>query len=130
MRRVLSVLLLAFGGWMLMAEAVAAFFDMDPGLGDNAMVIGIFGVISLVPLMLGAWASPGRRWRELGLTILIAAGIAAFCGVSAIAMFLDPGFKPYLAPPPKIGFAPVVGIVNALLIAGCGWLLYRRPAAR
>ncbi len=129
MRRVFSVVLLVFGGWMLLTEAVGAFFDVDPGLGDNAAVIGIFALISLIPLMLGAWASPGRRWRELGLTILIAIGMAAFCGLATMAVFLDPGFKPYLPPMPKFEFTPVLGVVNAVVIGALGALLYRSGKA-
>jgi hypothetical protein len=127
MRRVVSVILFVIGGWFLLTEAVVAFFDAEPGTADNLAMIGIFAAISIVPLLLGAWASPGRRWRELGLTILIATGFAAFCGVSTIAVFLDPAFKQIVLqqPMPKIEFAPVIGAANALAIAALGWLLHR-----
>lgn len=125
MRRAVSVLLFAFGGWMLTGQLASAFFDVEPGAADNAMLIGVFGLIAGVPLLLGAWASPGRRWRELGLTILIAAGIAMFCGVMVLMLFMDPAFMRYMPPPPDIELAPAWGVVNLLVIALVGGLLYQ-----
>lgn len=125
-RRVLSVLLFAFGGWMLVSEVIVAFLDMGPGVGDSAVLVGIFVVLAGLPLLLGAWASPGRRWRELGLTMLIAIGLAIFSAISTVVVLADPGMKPFLPPMPKIQFALVVGAANALAIAALGWLLFRR----
>lgn len=127
-RRVVSVLLFVFGGWMLASELAVAFFNMEPGLRDSAILIGIFVPVAGIPLLCGVWASPGDRWRELGLTLLIAAGVMLFCAITMLAFFLDPGFKPYMPPMPKIEFAPIIGIVNLLVIAALGWLLYRRPS--
>jgi len=124
-RRVLSILLFVFGGWMLMSEAIAAFIDAGPGHADSAMLITIFAVIAGLPLLLGAWASPGSRWRELGLTILIATGTALVCGISTVVVLSDPGMKQFLPPIPRINFAPVVGAVNLFALAVLGWLLYR-----
>jgi hypothetical protein len=133
MRRALSVLLFLLGGWMLMTEVAAAFLDAMPGLGDSALFIGVFGGLALVALVLGAWASPGPRKRELGVTILIAAGSALFCAIAAVVMFLDPGFTQFLPEMPKIALAPAVGAVNLVIVAAIGGLLYRRggrPEAR
>jgi hypothetical protein len=124
-RRVLSILLFVFGGWMLVSEIFIAFFDMEPGVGDNAMIVGIFATLAIIPLLLGAWASPERRWQELGLTILIAVGVGLICGVSMLVVLVDPGFKPFMPSMPKMQFAPVMGLVNALVVAAIGWLLYR-----
>lgn len=125
MRRAVSVLLFAFGGWMLTGELVSAFMDVEPGAADNALLIGVLGLIAGVPLLLGAWASPGRHWRELGLTILIAAGIATFCGVMILVLFMDPAFMRYMPPPPPdIDLAPAWGVLNLLVVALVGWLLY------
>jgi cation transport ATPase len=125
MRRVLSILLFVFGGWMLMSEAITAFFDAEPGLADSAFLVAIFAVIAGLPLLLGAWASPGERWRELGLTILIATGTALICGICTVVVLSDPGMKQFLPPMPKINFAPAVGAVNLFALAVLGWLLYR-----
>lgn len=126
MRRALSILLFIVGGWMLVAELMIAFLDLEPGLGDGAIVIGLCAVVSGIPLLLGAWASPGERWRELGLTILIATGVALFSGMSTALIVIDPGFKPFIPMMPKYAFAPAIGTVNLILVGGLGWLLYRR----
>lgn len=131
MRRFISTLLFVFGGWMLMAELMLAFFDMKPvGTDIIVFVIGLFAVLAGLPLLLGAWASPGARWRELGLTILIAVGITLFTGLSAVAVFLDPFMMRYMPPMPDMEFAPIVGLLNLLAISAIGWLLYRRQIAR
>lgn len=124
-RRVLSILLFVFGGWMLMSEVICAFLDIEPGLGDSALLIGIFAVIAGLPLLLGACGSPGLRWRELGLTILIATGVALVCGISTFIVLEDPGMKQFLPPTPKINLAPFVGAANVLALAALGWLLFR-----
>lgn len=136
MRRFVSVIFLALGGWLLMAEPVMAFMDFGPGLREaQPLLLLVCLVMAGVPLAVGVLLSPGERWRELGLTILLAVGAALFCGVSLAAMLLDPGFKqfmPLMPPMPKIGVAPIAGAINLLILTGLGWLLYRRrsPAAR
>jgi hypothetical protein len=129
MRRAVSTILFVLGGWMLSGEVLVAFFDVEAGLSDNAMMIALLMIFAAVPLLLGAWASPGQRWRELGLTILIAAAIALFCGLTALVMFMDPAFARYMPPLPEIRVAPVVGAVNLLVISAVGWLLYQRPVS-
>lgn len=125
MRRILSILLFVLGGWILASELFAAFIDVEPGVGDNLFLIALFGIIAAVPLLLGAWASPGERWSELGLTILISAGFGAVGGVSALAILLDPESKPYLPPMPKMDFAVGIGAANLVVITAIGWALYR-----
>lgn len=125
MRRILSILLFVLGGWILASELFAAFIDVEPGVGDNLFLIALFGIIAAVPLLLGAWASPGERWSELGLTILISAGFGVVGGVSALAILLDPESKPYLPPMPKMDFAVGIGAANLVVITAIGWALYR-----
>jgi hypothetical protein len=131
MRRVVSILLFVLGGWMLSSEIVTAFIDVQPGLRDSAIFIALFGVIAAIALLFGAWASPGQRWRELGLTILITAGLAIFCGAAMAVVLMDPGAKPLLPPMPSISIAPVIGIANLLVVSASGIALYRsgRPQA-
>jgi hypothetical protein len=124
-RRIVSILLFAFGGWMLTTELAIAFLDMEPGIGDNALLIVFVAFFTVIPLMLAAWASPGKRWRELGLTTLIAVGVGLLCGVTMAAVLMDPGFKPFMPPMPKIAIAPIAGAVNLLIVAAVGALLYR-----
>lgn len=128
-RRVVSTLLFVVGAWMLTTELVGAFLDVLPGIIDNAGVIGIFALFAGIPLVLGVWASPGRRWEELGLTILISTGIALFCCVSMAALLMDPGFRQFMPPIPRIELAPAIGVINLLAVGALGWLLYR-PARR
>ena len=125
-RRALSIVLFLLGGWMLMTEVVTAFLDVMPGLSDSALFVGTFGALAAVALLLGAWVSPGRRKRELGVTILIAAGSALFCAISATVMFLDPGLTQFLPPMPSISPAPAIGAVNLTIVGALGWLFYRR----
>ena len=130
MRRVLSVLLFILGGWIAMTELMAAFLDAEPGsFADNAAIIGIFGALAGVFLLLGTWASPGRRWRELGLTILIAAGWGTLCGLMVVMIMNDPTARPLFPQDmPHIDTVPALGILNLIAVAALGWWLYRRRA--
>jgi hypothetical protein len=125
-RRIVSTVFFVLGGWLLLSEPIIAFIDFGPDMRSNRFFI-ILGVLIFVsiPLLIATAISPGHRRRELGLTILIAVGAALFSGASAALVFTDPGFMQFMPPMPKIGFAPVAGIVNLVIIAAFGWLLYR-----
>jgi hypothetical protein len=129
MRRVLSIVFLVLGGWLLMGEPLIAFMDLGAG-AQPAMPFVLLGVLvfAAVPLAIGAALSPGKRRRELGLTILIATGAAVFSGISLAAVLADPGFRqfmPLLPPMPKIVLAPVSGALNLVVLTAIGWWLYR-----
>ena len=135
MRRVFSVLFFVLGGWLLMVEPVIAFLDLGPeARSAQPWVFLITLGMAAVPLAIATVLSPGERWRELGLTILLSAGAALFAGISSAAVFLDPGSGPLIeeAVPnmPDFAFTPVTGILNLVVIAAIGWLLYRRPRNR
>jgi hypothetical protein len=125
-RRVVSSIFFVLGGWMLMSEMMTAFLDVEAGPADNLGMIGVSLVVAAPLLLIGAWASPGRRWQELGLTILIAVVAALFCGLSVLVVFSDPGFKPFMPPMPKIELTPVVGTLNLLVVSAAGFALWRR----
>jgi len=127
-RRVASVILFALGGWMLAGQLMVAFFDFEPGAWDNAGMVGMFLVIALLFLLLAAWVSPGERWRETGLTILIALGVTVMSVATAAAIFVDPGMQKFLPPMPEMHFAPILGVVNLAVLSAMGWWLYRRSA--
>jgi len=127
-RRVASVILFAFGGWILAGQLMVAFIDFEPGAWDNAGMIGIFLVIALPFLLLAAWISPGERWHEIGLTILIAVGVTVMSVATAAAIFVDPGMQKFLPPMPEMHFAPLWGAVDLFVLAAAGWWLYRRSA--
>lgn len=130
MRRLLSVLLFVLGGWLLSAEPAIAFiaFGGDEIKGKLFAAMIMLGIVA-VPLAIATVVSPGDRWQELGLTILLSAAATAFCCLAIAAVFFDSGMKPFLAdlPPTRnIVLAPVTGVLNLLALTGIGWLLYRR----
>ena len=125
MRRALSLILFILGGWVLASEILTAFLDVQPGLRDSIIFIGVFGALAAVPLLLGAWATPGRRWKELGLTILLGAGFGLIAVATIAAVMVDPGAKPLLPSMRGLTLAPVIGIANALVVVALGIALYR-----
>lgn len=121
-------MLLVLGGWMLTGEVLIAFFDFEPGSSDNLIMIGIMAGVAAVPLLLGTLASPVNRWRELGLTLLIGAGLGLAMCVAMGAFLMDPTMQRYMPPPPQLTVAPIWGAANLLVVAGLGWLLYRKQS--
>ena len=133
MRRVLSVIFLVLGGWMLAGEPVIAFVDMKFGTWIGLFMMLVFIALAAVPLGIGVALSPGNRRRELGLTILLVLGITAISFLSIGAMLLDPGFKqfePLMPPMPDVGFAPLPGALNLAAVGALGWWLYRPRGKR
>jgi hypothetical protein len=132
MRRVLSIILFVIGGWILSSEAMIAWVDMDVGLGPLLFALAFFLPFAAIPLALGTWASPGNRLAELGMTLMVAAGVSLF---EALTMFLalrDPAVAKMMPPEqplPDFTVNPVTGAVNLLLIAGSGYLMWRKGRA-
>lgn len=125
MQRGCSTILFVLGGWMLMSGLIVAFIDVQPGLTDNFVALGVMAIIALVPLLLATVVSPGLRWRELGLTMLITVAVAAAMGVSFAAILLDPAMMRYMPPLPKADFNFPLGLSVLLVVAISGWALYR-----
>lgn len=130
MRRGCSVILLVLGGSMLVTALLAAFIDVQPGLGDNLAMVGGTLFLALVPLLLGAALNPAQRWRDLGLTILVALAVLAAMAISYAAIFLDPAMTRYMPPMPPIQFNFDVGVAVTLIVAATGSLLYRQKSKR
>ena len=131
-RRVASVAGLILGGWMLSGGLTIAFLDLEMGTAANLIVPAVCDSIAAVFLLLGAWASPGNRWRELGLTVLIAAGLTTTAAATILLMANDPAMTRFFPPDAfAIEVAPAIGLVHLLLVSGLGWLAYRtKPATR
>jgi hypothetical protein len=122
MRRAASALLLVIGGFCVGMQVMIAFIAG----GDHGQFVGrwlYFTAIAASFQALAAWASPGRRYREIGLSILI--GAAVCVGSFSVAIFLpdEQGtvmelshLRPYLAVIP--GFANLCAVVTT------GALLY------
>ena len=133
MRRAVSVILLVLGGWMLMTEAVVAWLDVGEGATAQLVMIGIFLLLAAVPLALGIWASPGNRPADLGLTLMITAGISAVIGLTTVLAFNDPVIAKMMPPDqpmPDIALNPLFGTINLLLMAGAGYAMWRLGRAR
>jgi hypothetical protein len=130
-RRVVSVIFFIFGTWILSAGIMMAWLDLRQGLVIQLFMFGFFGAISGIFLLLGAWASPGSGLRELGLTLLISAGIGGSSALAMALFLIDPSFRTIVLADqriPDVKLAPLSGAVTLLLVGGLGWLLYRRAA--
>jgi hypothetical protein len=130
MRRALSILLFILGGWVLASEILTAFLDVQPGVRDSVIFIGVFGALAAAPLLLGAWATPGQKWRELGLTVLLGAGFGAIAVATIAAVMADPGAAPLLPSMRGLSLAPVIGIANLAFVCAIGIALYRTGRPR
>ena len=133
MRRVASVILFALGGWMLTTEAMVAWMAVGEGTGMQMFMVALFLLLAAVPLAAGTAVSPGNRLADLGLTLMIVAGIAAFVGLAMLLAFNDPQVAKMMPPDqpmPDIALDPMLGAINLLLIAGGGYALWRKGRAR
>jgi hypothetical protein len=132
-RRVASVLLFVIGGWMLTTEAMVAWMAVGEGTGVQMFMIALFLLLAAVPLAAGTAVSPGSRLADLGLTLMIVAGIATFVGLTMLLAFNDPQVAKMVPPDqpmPDMALNPILGTINLLLIAGGGYALWRKGRAR
>ena len=133
MRRVVSVILLVIGGYLLAGEALIAWIDVGEGWGAQLFLIGFSAALAMPFMTLGTWVSPGNRLADLGMTLMVTAGVAAFCALAIWIAFNDPQVVKMLPPGqtlPAIAINPVSGGLNLLLIAGGGYMLWRRGRGR
>lgn len=133
MRRAISVIFFVLGGWMLTTEAMAAWMALGEGKEAQLFMLAFFLPLAAVPLAIGTLASPGNRLADLGLTLMIVAGITTFCGLSILLAFNDPQVAKMMPPDqpmPELSLDPLFGSINLLLIAGTGYALWRIGRAR
>lgn len=89
-------------------------------------MVAVFACIAAPFLLIGTWVSPGRRLAELGLTLMISAGVALTMVVTMVAVFFDPGMRRFMTEPmPAFDFTSPAMIVSILLIGGAGFALRR-----
>lgn len=130
MRRGCSVSLFVIGGWLLSTVAIVGLMPEDEIISRWAMV-GIFAFIAAPFLLAATWVSPGRRLAELGLTLMITAGVAMILVVTIAAIFLDPAMKRFMPKPlPDFDFTSPAMIASILLIGSGGYLLWRTARER
>lgn len=125
MRRGCSFILLVIGGWILASVGIIGLMPTDEQLSPWAMVAVFAGVAAPI-LLIGTWASPGKRLSELGLTLMISAGVALLVVVTIAAVAFDEAFQRFMPQPmPKFDFTSPAMIVSILVIGGGGYLLWR-----
>ena len=88
MRRALSIILFVIGGFCVGMQVMIAFMKVPPDYSPQVPPILYFSAIAVLFLMPATWLSPGRRWRELGMTMLI--GAAVCVGSFAITITATP----------------------------------------
>ena len=130
MRRGCSVILFILGGWILSAVGVLGLAPEDEQVSPWAIVAFVF-VFASPFLLIATWVSPGRRLAELGLTMMIAAGVAAFIVLTMAIISFDESVRRIMPEPmPEFDFNSPAMIAGLLLMGGTGYLLWRRSAAR
>lgn len=130
MRRGCSVTLFVLGGWLLSSVIIFGLVPEDEYISRWALA----GILTAIPapfLLAATWISPGKRLAELGLTLMITAGVALGMVITFAAIFLDPAMKRFLPEPlPDFDFTSPVMMVSVLLVGGGGYLLWRTGKRR
>ena len=84
MRRWASIILFVIGGFCVGMEVMIAFMAIPPDHQGEVPPLLTFAAIAALFLVPATWLSPGRRWLELGLTMLI--GEAVCIGSFAVTI--------------------------------------------
>ena len=88
MRRGASILLFVIGGFCVGMQVMIAFMKVPPDYPNQLPPIFLFTSVAALFLIPATWLSPGRRWWELGVTML--AGMAVCVGSFAITISATP----------------------------------------
>ena len=122
MRRWGSTILFVIGGFCVGMQVMIAFLKIPPDYPRQVPPILYFAAVALPFLAAATWLSPGRRWRELGLTMLIGAAVCIGSFAITIAAPVDEGGTGGLGP--LAGYVDwTKGWANAAAIAIAGLLL-------
>ena len=133
MRRVVSIILFVLGGWILSSEVLMAWIDAGEGANAQIVMLCVIAAFAAPFLLLGTWVSPGNRLAELGLTVVIVAGIGVAMALMMVIVLNDPSFKQLMPPDqpmPDMKFVPLAGVLNGLFVGGTGYALRRLGLAR
>ena len=119
MRRALSIILFVIGGFCVGMQVMIAFMKIPPEYPRQIPPILYFSAIAALFLMPATWLSPGRRWRELGMTMLIGAAVCVGSFAVTIAATPEEGGTGGLGP--LEGYVDwTQGWINVALIAIAG----------
>ena len=130
MRRGCSAVLFFVGGWLMATVAIVGIMPDEVGISPWIMT-GFMAALAMPFLLVATWVSPGKRLAELGLTLMIAAGCAAFMVLAMAAMFLDPAMKRYMPKTmPAMDFTSLPLVVALLAMGGGGFALWRMGRKR
>ncbi|HEU4499191.1 MAG TPA: hypothetical protein VFR60_07615 [Sphingomicrobium sp.] len=88
MRRWASIILFLIGGFCVGMQVMIAFMAVPPDHPGQVPPILYFAAIAVLFLVPATWLSPGKRWRELGLTMLT--GAAVCIGSFAVTIMSTP----------------------------------------
>lgn len=110
MRRWASIILFVIGGFCVGMQVMIAFMKIPPEYSQAVPPIVYFSAIPILFLIPATWLSPGERWRELGVTLLI--GAAVCIGSFAIT----------IAAPVEEGGTGGLGDLKAYVDWGQGWM--------
>ena len=129
-RRILSIIFYILGGIFLMSWAMMAYVGGEPD-APKAWVMGILGAFALVPLAIGGLVSPGRRGREIGIVLLVAAGWTIFTAVTLVVLMMDPEFVAMMPPESQQSLGMFndywFGAAFTIVMGGAGvWLVWRK----
>jgi hypothetical protein len=128
MRRWASIVLFVIGGFCVGMQVMIAFMHIPLSYGGKLPPIVEFTAIAVPFLAAGTWLSPGRRWRELGMTMLIGAAVCVGSFAITLAAPVDEGGVG--------GIGPLTGYVDwrqgwvnvaIITIAGVALLFIDRP---
>ena len=122
MRRASSVILFVVGGFCVGMQVMIAFLNVTPDYPGQIPPILYFAAIAALFLIPATWLSPGRRWRELGMTLLIGAAVCVGSFAITIGAPVEEGGTGGIGP--LRGYVDwVQGWVNVGAIAVAGLLM-------
>jgi hypothetical protein len=134
MRRLASLILFLLAGWLLSGALMMASISI--GSHESAAVrlgsVAVMSGLAALPLLLALIATPGNRFAELGVMLMIVAAVASGVVLTMVMVTRDPEFARLMPPGrslPQLDFAPLWGSAALLLVGGGGYLL-RRLIAR
>jgi len=123
MRRWASIVLFVIGGFCVGMQVMIGFMHVPADYpGRELPPLVEFTAIPIPFLAAGTWLSPGRRWRELGMTMLIGAAVCVGSFAITIGSPVEEGGTGGLGP--LAGYVDwTQGWVNAAVVATTGLAL-------